>query len=42
MSNEIACGGSWVVKADLISARNFEEIKRRIKEALSLINSELK
>ena len=39
LDNVIACGGSWIVKKDLISAKNFEEIKTRTKRALSIINS---
>ena len=34
----IACGGSWMVEADLISAGNFPEIKRRSREAVAAIN----
>jgi len=41
LKNVIACGGSWIVKKELISLGNFEEIKRLIKRALSLIKSEL-
>jgi len=33
----IACGGSWIVEADLISAGNFTEIKRRSREAVAAI-----
>ena len=33
----IACGGSWMVEADLISAGNFTEIKKRTREAVSAI-----
>ena len=32
----LACGGSWMVKADLISANNFAEITRLTKEAVAL------
>jgi 2-dehydro-3-deoxyphosphogluconate aldolase/(4S)-4-hydroxy-2-oxoglutarate aldolase len=32
-----ACGGSWMVKADLISSGNFAEITRLTKEAISTI-----
>jgi Entner-Doudoroff aldolase len=42
LSNVIACGGSWIVKKDLISTGNFDEIKRLTKAALSLIKSEIK
>jgi len=42
LSNVSACGGSWIVKKDLISTGQFEEIKKLIKMAVSLINSEIK
>ena len=32
----VCCGGSWMVKKDLISSGNFEEIERLIREAASL------
>jgi 2-dehydro-3-deoxyphosphogluconate aldolase/(4S)-4-hydroxy-2-oxoglutarate aldolase len=32
-----ACGGSWMVKADLISSGNFSEITRLTKESISTI-----
>jgi len=32
-----ACGGSWMVKADLISSGNFAEITRLTKEAISIM-----
>ena len=31
----LACGGSWMVKADLISSGNFDEITRITQEAVS-------
>jgi 2-dehydro-3-deoxyphosphogluconate aldolase/(4S)-4-hydroxy-2-oxoglutarate aldolase len=34
----LACGGSWMVEADLISGGNFTEIKKRSREAVSAIN----
>lgn len=34
----IACGGSWMVKSDLIKAAEFEKIKDMTKEAVSLVN----
>jgi len=37
LSNVIACGGSWIVRKELISEGKFEEIKKLTKEALSLI-----
>jgi len=42
LENVFACGGSWIVSKELIISKNFEEIKSRIKTALSLINSELR
>lgn len=33
----IACGGSWMVETNLISAGNFIEIKRRSREAVAAI-----
>ncbi|MFX1315990.1 MAG: bifunctional 4-hydroxy-2-oxoglutarate aldolase/2-dehydro-3-deoxy-phosphogluconate aldolase [Promethearchaeota archaeon] len=42
LSNVIACGGSWIVNKDLISSSNFEEIRKLTKEAVSLINSEIR
>jgi len=41
LKNVIACGGSWIVKKDLITSGNFEVIKKLTKSALSLIKSEL-
>ena len=37
LSNVFACGGSWIVKKDLISSQNFDEITRKTREALSLL-----
>jgi len=34
-----ACGGSWMVKKDLVTAGNFAEIVRLTKEAVTIINS---
>lgn len=34
----LACGGSWMVKKDLIEAGNFEEITRLCKEAVEAIS----
>ena len=34
----ISCGGSWMVKSDLIKAGEFEKIKDMTKEAVSLVN----
>lgn len=39
LSNVIACGGSWIVKKDLISSGKFDEIIRLTKEAVSLTKS---
>jgi 2-dehydro-3-deoxyphosphogluconate aldolase/(4S)-4-hydroxy-2-oxoglutarate aldolase len=33
----LACGGSWMVKADLISSGNFAEITRITREAISIM-----
>lgn len=33
----IACGGSWMVKGDLVKAGKFEEIKELVKEAVQLV-----
>jgi len=37
LPNVIACGGSWIVRKDLISEGKFEEIKKLTKAVLSLI-----
>lgn len=34
----LACGGSWIVKKDLIAANNFEEITNLTKYAVSVLN----
>ena len=41
LNNVLACGGSWMVKKDLISTGQFEEIKKLTKTAISLIKSEI-
>lgn len=41
LDNVIACGGSWIVKKNLISSGNFGEIKTLTKRALSVIKSEI-
>ena len=33
----VACGGSWMVKGDLIKAQEFEKIKELTKEAVALV-----
>jgi len=35
----IACGGSWMVRGDLVDAGNFDEIRRLTKEAMDTVNS---
>ncbi len=35
----IACGGSWMVKADLIDAGNYDKIVELTKEAVELVKS---
>ena len=34
----VACGGSWMVKADLIDAGNFDKITELTAEAVGLVN----
>jgi 2-dehydro-3-deoxyphosphogluconate aldolase/(4S)-4-hydroxy-2-oxoglutarate aldolase len=34
----VACGGSWMVKADLINAGNFDEVQRLAAEAVAALN----
>ena len=34
----IACGGSWMVKGDLVAAGKFDEIQRLTQEAVALVN----
>ena len=33
----VACGGSWMVKGDLVKAGKFDEIKTLVKEAVQLV-----
>ena len=33
----VACGGSWMVKADLIKAHDFDKIELLTKEAVALV-----
>ena len=35
----VACGGSWMVKSDLIKEGKFDEITALTKEAVSLVRS---
>jgi 2-dehydro-3-deoxyphosphogluconate aldolase/(4S)-4-hydroxy-2-oxoglutarate aldolase len=37
LENVFACGGSWIVKKNLISERKFDEIKSKTQNALSLV-----
>jgi 2-dehydro-3-deoxyphosphogluconate aldolase/(4S)-4-hydroxy-2-oxoglutarate aldolase len=37
--NVIACGGSWMVKDDLINAGDFEKITELTREAVAIANS---
>ena len=41
LNNVFACGGSWIVKKELINNKNFKEITKRTKEAVSLVSSEI-
>jgi 2-dehydro-3-deoxyphosphogluconate aldolase/(4S)-4-hydroxy-2-oxoglutarate aldolase len=40
-SRVIACGGSWMVKSDLISAGKFQDIKRLSREAVDTIKENI-
>ena len=42
LKNVLACGGSWIVKKDLINLGKFETISRLLTNTVSLINSEIK
>ena len=33
----LACGGSWMVKGDLVSAGKFDEIEKMTKDAAELV-----
>ena len=33
----VACGGSWMVKGDLVKEGKFDEIKALVEEAVSLV-----
>lgn len=35
----LACGGSWMVKGELISSGKFDEIEKLVKEAVDLVKS---
>jgi 2-dehydro-3-deoxyphosphogluconate aldolase/(4S)-4-hydroxy-2-oxoglutarate aldolase len=37
LPNVIACGGSWMVKKDLISAGEFDKIEQLVRTALAAI-----
>ena len=37
--NVLACGGSWLVKSDLISSGQFDKIEALVKEAVSLVRA---
>ncbi len=38
LPNVIACGGSWMVKKDLIAAGEFDKIESLVREALAALN----
>lgn len=42
LDNVFACGGSWIVKKDLINGKKFTEITKMTREAVSLVKSEIK
>ena len=35
----VACGGTWMVKEDLINSGNFEEIRRLTEEAVRTVRA---
>ena len=39
LKNVFACGGSWIVKKNLISERKFDEIENKTRDALKLIRN---
>lgn len=39
LSNVLACGGSWMVRADFIEAEKFDEIKEIAERAVALVRS---
>jgi 2-dehydro-3-deoxyphosphogluconate aldolase/(4S)-4-hydroxy-2-oxoglutarate aldolase len=41
IENVFACGGSWLVKKDLISSKDFAEIKKRVEKAILLRDAEI-
>ncbi len=41
LNNVFACGGSWIVKKDLIAEGKFDEITRLTSEVVSLVKKEL-
>ena len=41
LKNVFACGGSWIVKKDLIAEGKFDEITRLTSEVVSLVKKEL-
>jgi 2-dehydro-3-deoxyphosphogluconate aldolase/(4S)-4-hydroxy-2-oxoglutarate aldolase len=42
LDNVFACGGSWIVKKELINNKNFTEITRMTREVVSLVKSQIK
>ncbi len=38
ISNVVACGGSWMVKAELMTENRFDEIRKLSAEAVALVN----
>ncbi len=42
LDNVFACGGSWIVKKELINNKKFTEITKMTREAVSLVKSEIK
>jgi 2-dehydro-3-deoxyphosphogluconate aldolase/(4S)-4-hydroxy-2-oxoglutarate aldolase len=42
LKNVVACGGSWIVKKDLINLGKFETISRLVTNTISSVKSEIK
>ena len=38
-SKIVCCGGSWMVKSDLIKAKDFETIKAKVREAVEIVRN---
>lgn len=38
LSEVVACGGSWMVKPELLNAGDFDRVRQLVKEAVALVN----